>query len=168
MPEEQDMKDEKGLSFSAQIVWTAGRNGEMKSNGLPTVEVTAPPEFEGRTGAWTPEHLYVGSVASCFMLTLIALAGRAKLEIESLDIPAEGKLEKVESGGHQITEVTLTPTLVVRRIDDVARAEALIKKAERGCFIAASIKSRMNVVARVYHRQQPAYPCPAVSETAAE
>jgi peroxiredoxin-like protein len=168
MAEEESMKDEKGLSFSAQIVWAGGRSGELKSNGLPTVEVTAPPEFQGRAGAWTPEHLYVGSVASCFMLTFLALAERAKLELAQFEIATEGKLENVDGAGHRITEVTLTPTVIVQRSDEVERAEALIKKAERGCFIAASIKSRVNVVARVYHRQQPAYPCPAVSEGAPE
>lgn len=154
------------LKYAAQICWNGERNGELKSGARPPLSITAPPEFRGREGAWTPEHLYVGSVASCFMLTFIALAERAKLEIEALEVAAEGALEKT-GGGFQFAEVVLTPTVVVRSLEGVARAEALVDKAERGCFIAASIKSRVIVRARVYHKQDPAYPCPPVSEARA-
>jgi organic hydroperoxide reductase OsmC/OhrA len=156
------MRNEHELSFTTEIQWTEGRGGELKSNGLPPLEVAAPPEFHGRKSTWTPEHLYVGSVASCFMLTSVALAEHAKLVWESFSVKAEGKLGDVE-GRRQITEIILTPTAVVSRIDDVERAEALLLKAERNCFIAASIKSRVVVLPRVYHRQLPVYPCPAVS-----
>jgi peroxiredoxin-like protein len=161
-------KDEKKLFFTANVVWTEGRSGELESRGLPAVRVSAPPEFQGRENTWTPEHLYAGSVASCFMLTFLALAERSNLDLASLSVTAESKLEQVEGATHQITEIVLKPSVVVRRIDDVRRVEQLLKKAERGCFIAASIKSRVVVVPQVYHRQNPVYPCPAVSEPKAK
>jgi peroxiredoxin-like protein len=158
------MTDEKELNYAAEVAWTGGRSGELKSIGLPTLQVAPPPEFQGRENTWTPEHLYVGSVASCFMMTFLALAEHSKLQLVSLDVTAKGKLENVDRSGYQITEVILRPTVVVRSIDDVRRVETLLKKAERSCFIAASIKSRVTVLPQVYHRQLPAYPCPAVCE----
>jgi peroxiredoxin-like protein len=155
------MKNKHELTFTTEVAWTEGRSGELRSQGLPTLQVAAPPEFHGREDTWTPEHLYVGSVASCFMLTFVALAERAKLVWESFSVKAEGKLGDVE-GRRQITEIVLTPTAVVSRFEDVGRAETLLVKAERSCFIAASIKSRVVVLPKVYHRQLPVYPCPAV------
>ncbi|HEY3304279.1 MAG TPA: OsmC family protein [Candidatus Binatia bacterium] len=160
------MRNEHELTFTTEVQWTEGRHGELKSIGLPTLEVAAPPEFQGRKNTWTPEHLYVGSVASCFMLTSVALAEHAKLVLESFSVKAEGKLGNVE-GRLQITEIILTPTAVVSRIEDVGRVETLLVKAERNCFIAASIKSRVFVLPQVYHRQLPATPCPAVSPATA-
>jgi organic hydroperoxide reductase OsmC/OhrA len=156
------MKNEHELTFTTEVRWTEGRIGELSFNGLPTLEVAAPPEFQGKENTWTPEHLYVGSVATCFTLTSVALAKHAKLVLESFSVKAEGKLGYVE-GRRQITEIVLTPTVVVSRIEDVGRAETLLVKAERSWFIAASIKSRVVVLPQVYHRQLPAYPCPAVS-----
>jgi peroxiredoxin-like protein len=159
------MKNEDSFSYQAEIEWAGGRRGNLRFPKLPTLEVAAPPEFQGPGGGWTPEYLFVGAVASCFMLTFLALAERSKLELASVAVSAEGKLQKVSQTGYQITEVYLKPTVVVRRIDDTQRVERLLKKAEQSCFIAASIKSRVVVVPQIYHKQIPAYPCPAVSET---
>jgi len=158
------MNNQPGLIFATELSWTEGRSGELKSQGLPTLQIAAPPEFQGRDDRWTPEHLYVGSVASCFMLTFLALAEHSKLELASLGVAAKGKLMNPDKAGYQITEVILTPTVVVKRVEDVRRVEALVVKAERSCFISASIKSRVVVLPKVYHRQVPANPCPAVSE----
>jgi peroxiredoxin-like protein len=155
------MKDE--VTFAAEVAWSEGRSGELRSQDLPTLEIGAPVEFKGRGDAWTPEHLYAGSVASCFMLTFLALAEHSKLELASLSIAAKAKLSNVDKTGYQITEVILTPTVVVTCAAAVQRVETLLLKAERSCFIAASIKSRVVVAPQIYHRQIPAYPCPAVS-----
>lgn len=157
------MKNEHELTFTTEVAWTEGRSGVLRSQGLPTLEIGAPVEFKGRGDAWTPEHLYVGSVVSCFMLTFLALAEHSKLELASLGVAATGKLANADKTGYQVTEVILTPTVVVKRVEDVRRVETLIVKAERSCFIAASIKSRVVVLPQVYHRQLPVYPCPAVS-----
>jgi peroxiredoxin-like protein len=149
------------FSYSAEIEWDRARAGDLRVPGLPPLKVAALPEFNGPGGAWSPEALYVGAVASCFMLTFLAYAERGALELASADVSAEGKLERAEEG-YRFTEVTLKPTVVVRRADDVERAERLVKKAEGSCFIAASIKSRVVVMPRVYHRQTAVYPCPAI------
>jgi peroxiredoxin-like protein len=165
---DSSMTNKHELTFAADIFWTEGRSGELRSRGLPTLQIGAPVEFKGQGDAWTPEHLYVGSVASCFMLTLLSLAEYSKLELASLSIAANGKLASVDKSGYQITEVILTPTVVAARADDVHRVETLLVKAERSCFVTASIKSRVIVLPQVYHRQTPASPCPAVSGDSTE
>jgi peroxiredoxin-like protein len=149
------------FSYSAEIEWDGARAGALRVPGLPPLKVAAPPEFNGPGGAWTPEALYVGAVASCFMLTFLAYAERGALELASAGVSAEGKLERAD-GGYRFTEVALKPTVVVRRADDVERAELLLKKVEAACFIASSIKGRVAVAPRVYHRQTAVCPCPAV------
>ncbi len=148
------------FSYNAEIAWDGGRGGDLRLPGLPALKVAAPPEFNGPGGECTPEALYVGAVASCFMLTFLAYAERGAVELAFADVSAEGKLERAD-GGYRFTEVSLKPTVVVRRAEDVERADRLLKKVEGACFIASSIKSRVVVEPRVYHRQTAVCPCPA-------
>src|ERR1051326_3798335 len=127
------------FSYSAEIEWDRARAGDLRVPGVPPRKVAAPPEFNGPGGAWSPEALYVGAVASCFMLTFLAYAERGALELASADVSAEGKLERAEEG-YRFTEVTLKPTVVVRRADDVERAERLVKKTQGGSLLLARVR----------------------------
>jgi peroxiredoxin-like protein len=151
-----------GFHYRAAVEWAGGRRTILRFPDLPGVEVAPPPEFGGLGESWTPEGLYVGAVASCFLLTFIALAERSDFELASADVSAEGKLEKTAAGGYWLSQMTLRPMVVVESAKDVERAERLLNKAEQSCFVAASIKSRVTVVAQVYHKQIPVSPCPAV------
>ena len=161
------MTKEDGFYYPVEIKWTEGCSGEAMSDGLPTVQVAAPPEFQGRGNTWTPEHLYVAAVNACFMTTLLAIARNSKLEIVSFSANAIGKLEKVEGSGFQITEVVLKPILVIRFAEDLERAKRVIDKAEKSCLIANSIKTVVKVEPEIYHKQNPVYPCPPMPAGAA-
>ena len=154
------------FSYKSEVEWVGGNRVNLRFPNLPTIEVAPPLEFSGPGGGWTPEGLYVGAVASCFMLTFLAFALRSKLDVATASVAAEGELEKKPDGGYQFTHVTLKPTVVVERLDEVERAERLLRKAEQSCFIAASIKSTVAIVPQIYHRQLPTCPCPTVGETA--
>ena len=156
-----------GFHYLAEIEWADGNRGNLRFPNLPAIEVAPPPEFGGPGGGWTPEGLYVGSVASCFMMTFLSFALHSKLGIVSATVSAEGKLEKDGDGGYRFTEVILRPVVVVERFAETERAKRLLKKAEQSCFIGASVKSRITVSPRIYHKQTPACPCPTVGETAA-
>jgi len=127
--------------------WGRGRGGTLESHALNhVIEFSAPPEFQGRVGFWTPEHFLVGAVTSCFISTFAAIAEMSKLEIVVLRVGAKGVLEKAEGGGYRFAEVTLYPELTVTHESDVERAQRLIEKAERGCLIARSLACKVSAV----------------------
>ena len=130
-------------TYAAAIEWTGERRGRMTSPDLPDLEVAAPPEFQGHAGVWTPEHLFVAAVESCFMTTFLAIAELSKLEFAAFEAHAVGLLEKVEGKGLQMTEVVLRPRLTLRREEDVERALRILDKAERNCLISNSVTSRV-------------------------
>jgi peroxiredoxin-like protein len=130
--------------------WGGGRGGTLESHTLNHVlEFSAPPEFQGRVGFWTPEHFLVGAVTSCFISTFAAIAEMSKLEIVSLRVGSKGVLEKVEGGGYRFSEIVLYPELSIARPEDRERAQRLIEKAERGCLIARSLSSKVSAVAAI-------------------
>ncbi|HKZ80583.1 MAG TPA: OsmC family protein [Pyrinomonadaceae bacterium] len=127
--------------YRTEVEWTGERHGDLRAPVLPGLKVDAPPEFQGHEGVWTPEHLFVASVNSCFMTTFLAIAGNSKLEFFSFKADARGKLEKIDGQGFVMTEIVLHPKLVISHARDAERARRILEKAEKHCLISNSIKT---------------------------
>jgi organic hydroperoxide reductase OsmC/OhrA len=104
----------------------------------PPIHFSAPPEFKGENGFWTPEHFLLAAVASCFIVTFYAIATASKMEFVSLHLCVEGKLGKPE-GKPRFTEIVLRPTLMIVYDNELERATRTLEKAEEGCLIARSL-----------------------------
>jgi organic hydroperoxide reductase OsmC/OhrA len=146
--------------YEAEIEWTGDKDLRLSSAKLPAVAAGAPPEFKGREGNWSPEHLFVASMNSCYALTLLAIAEFSKVSLVSLSSTARGKLEKVQGGGYQITEIVVKPRVVLASADDLARIPRILEKAKENCFVSNSIKSAIKIEPEVFHHQTPVSPCP--------
>ncbi len=131
--------------YSTDVEWTGARHGALKSDSLPTLQVDAPPEFKGNEGAWTPEHLFVGAISSCFMTTFIAIAENSNLDFENFKINAKGTLEKVDGRGLMITQVVLRPTLTIKDAAAFDRANRILEKAEQHCLISNSARTEIRL-----------------------
>src|ERR1043165_2208697 len=131
--------------YSTSVEWTGARHGNLSAAALPTLTVDAPPEFKGHEGTWTPEHLFVGAVSSCFMTTFVAIAENSKLDFESFKTTAEGTLEKPDGAGLMITQIVLHPTLTLKDAADIGRASRILEKAEKHCLIANSAKTHISL-----------------------
>ena len=132
---------ENQYSYATEVEWTGERGGDLSAPDLPSLEVDAPPEFKGHEGVWTPEHLFVAAVNSCFLTTFLAIAENSKLEFVSFRADAKGKIEKLEGQGFIMTEVVLHPKLLISHARDVDRARRILQKAEKNCLISNSIKA---------------------------
>jgi peroxiredoxin-like protein len=144
------MSDQEHL-YEVDISWKQGRIGSMTSPKLnQEIEVATPPEFPGGVeGIWSPEHLFVSSVASCFMTTFLAIAEYSKLEFENLRINAIGKLGKAEDGKVMVTEIILKPDLAITDEKFTDKAKRIMQKADAACIISRSIKSKIILESKV-------------------
>ena len=131
--------------YSTEIEWIGERRGDLSAPDLPDLVIDAPPEFNGQKGSWTPEHLFVASVNSCFMTTFLAIAENSRFDFVSFRVGAQGKLEKPEGQGFAITEITLRPRLVLREARDAERALRILQKAEKNCLISNSMKTQITL-----------------------
>lgn len=131
--------------YTTNIQWKEGRIGNLSIDGFPKIEVATPPEFpKGVPNVWSPEHLYVAAASSCLMTTFLAISENSKLDFESFDCPAEGKLEKVD-GKFVISEIVLKPRVVIADEKDKERAIRIIEKSEAACLISNSMKSKISL-----------------------
>ncbi len=120
-----------------------GRNGVVQAEGiLSSISFSAPPEFLGEPGRWTPEHFLVAAVASCFVSTFSGIAEKSRFEFVSFHLEAEGMLGN-EEGMWRFTEIRLRPVVTVLKEEDRDRAVRLLEKAEKSCLIARSLQCKV-------------------------
>lgn len=119
--------------------WTSGRTGIAKSDSAPNaIHFTAPAEFGGLEGRWTPEELLLASVAGCYTTTLRAIAGTAQFDFTDLQVEASGTIRKAESG-YSFSEIVIRPSLKLSSIEQRDRALDLLKRAEKLCLVSRAI-----------------------------
>ena len=128
--------------YEMSVSWQSDRKGIMSSPELnSSIEVATPPQFpKGMEGIWSPEHLFLAAINSCLMTTFLSIAENSKLEFESFNSKALGKLEMVD-GKYIISEVTLMPVVVLVEEHHKERAERVLQKSEPNCLISNSVKS---------------------------
>ena len=146
--------------YETEIEWKGDKDLQLTSGMLPAISAGAPPEFGGHDGLWTPEHLFVASLNSCYMLTFLAIAEFSKIPIVSFSSSAKGKLEKVADGRYQITEISVKPRVVIASAQELARMPRILEKAKENCFVSNSIKTIIKIEPEVFHQQTQTTPCP--------
>jgi peroxiredoxin-like protein len=120
-----------------------GRNGVVHAQGvLSSISFSAPPEFLGEPGRWTPEHFLVAAVASCFVSTFSGIAEKSRFEFVSLNLDAEGVLGN-EDGIWRFTEIKLRPVVTILKEEDRDRAIRLLEKVEKSCLIARCLQCKV-------------------------
>ncbi|HEV3481849.1 MAG TPA: OsmC family protein [Candidatus Acidoferrales bacterium] len=124
---------------------TRVRSGVVAFDRVPEpIRFSAPPEFLGEPRVWTPEHFFVAALVSCYVSTFSGIADASKFSFASLEVDAEGTIEK-DAGGWRFTEVRLHPSVKIVQEQDRERAGRLLEKAERSCLIARSISAKVTL-----------------------
>jgi len=111
----------------------------LSSRGLKPIVSAPPAEFNGPDDLWSPETLFVGAVADCFILTFKTIAAAAKLRWTNLVCDAEGVLDRAVDGV-RFTGIDLHVRLELPLPTDKDKAERLLEKAEKACLIGNSLR----------------------------
>jgi organic hydroperoxide reductase OsmC/OhrA len=111
------------------------------------VPASSAAEFKGDSDRVDPEKALVAALASCHMLTFLAIAAKKRLVVEEYSDQAVGVLEKNADGKLAVTRVTLRPKVVfggagAPSSEEIAR---LHDKAHQHCFIANSVHTSVTV-----------------------
>ena len=135
--------------YHAMANWTEGRSGTVSADGIVDIDTfSAPPEFKGEAGIWTPEHFLLAAVASCFVTTFKAIAEFSKFNFVSLRVGVEGSLEKTQ-GGYSFARIVVRPIIEIFAEAEQDRAVRLLEKTERACLISQSLKAQPEMQAEV-------------------
>ena len=128
---------------------TYPRNHRWSFEGGTRVEASAAPDYLGDASRVDPEEALVASIASCHMLTFLALAARKRLVVERYRDDAVGFLEKNAEGRLAITRALLRPEIAFGgRQPSAEELEKLHELAHANCFIANSVRTEIAVEPR--------------------
>ena len=99
--------------------------------------------------AWTPEHLVLAGLARCSLTSLRHHCGRAGIALTSR-AEARGTVTRREDDGRfAFVEVSCEAEVAFDPKPDDATLEELLAKAERDCFVGASLTARPSYTWRV-------------------
>ncbi|HML01648.1 MAG TPA: OsmC family protein [Acidimicrobiales bacterium] len=108
------------------------------------VQLSSDPAFLGDPSRLNPEQLVVMAASSCQLLSFLAAAARARVEVTAYRDEAEGLMPEDERPV-RITAITLRPTITVAPGTDEERVLHLVEVAHRQCFVANSLLSAIDV-----------------------
>lgn len=111
------------------------------------IAVSADAAFRGAADLVNPEALLVLAAASCQLLSFLAVAARARIDVIGYVDDAEGVMP-ADSRPMRITEVRLRPRIRVRGPVAPGRLAHLVEVAHRECYIANSLRADVTVTAR--------------------
>jgi peroxiredoxin-like protein len=144
--------------YRVNALGSGGCNGVVHAEGvLSSISFSAPPEFLGEPGRWTPEHFLVAAVASCFVSTFSGIAEKSRFEFVSFHLDAEGVLGN-EDGIWRFTEIKLRPVVTILNDKDRDRVIHLLEKAEKSCLIAGSLQCKVVLFSAVKIEEELSVP----------
>ena len=108
---------------------TVERDGRVVSEGGEPL-----PVGEG----WTPEHLVLAALARCTLTSLAYHAGRSSLELEA-GADATGVVGQRDDASWGFLEITCRLEVELGSSPPEEELSDLIRRAERGCFVGASL-----------------------------
>lgn len=136
--------------FEGRLAWRAGAAGPAAGNhevafaGRPSLEVSAAPQYRGDASKLNPEELFVASLASCQLLTYLALAPRAGVTVLAYEDAPVGTLAIVDKK-MRIAEVLLRPRITIAAGSDPEAARTLVERAHDGCFVGNSVACAVRI-----------------------
>lgn len=147
--------------YALSLVWEGNRGAgtadyasyerrfRVAVQGKPELVGSADPAFRGEPQLHNPEDLLLAAVASCHMLTYLALCARNGVTVLRYADAALGSLALLPSGGGSFEAVTLRPRVTVAAGSDAVAAGALHERAHELCFIASSCRFPIHCQAEV-------------------
>ena len=109
---------------------TGGPTGyaTLSVQGAPHLRSAPPVDFDGPGDAWSPEHLLLAAVETCFLFTLRSVAQASRIAFTSLELSCEGTVDR-KDGATRFTEIVLRPRLTIPPGVDRNRAVRAMEKS---------------------------------------
>jgi organic hydroperoxide reductase OsmC/OhrA len=106
------------------------------------LSLSSDPAFLGDPSLLNPEQLLLLAASSCQLLSFLAVAARARLDVVEYHDDAEAEMPE-DDQPVRITRITLRPRITVRGEVTDARLTHLVEVAHRECYIANSVSSEI-------------------------
>ena len=138
----------EGEDFSYK---TYDRSHLWKFEGGTLIKASAAPDYLGKPELVNPEEAFAASLASCHMLTFLAIASMKKYTVAMYEDHAVAILGKNEKQRMAVTTVYLRPNISFKgdNMPDKTIIDEMHHRAHQECFISNSVLTEI-VIEPVY------------------
>jgi organic hydroperoxide reductase OsmC/OhrA len=139
-------------SYRASAAW-AGSTGvgydaydrdHALTVGPIDLAMSGDPAFGGSAGRINPEQLLLAAAVSCQLLSFLAVAARARIDVLAYTDDATATMPE-DDPPTRITAIILRPRITVRTGPSMDRVRHLVDVAHRECYIANSLRSEITL-----------------------
>lgn len=134
-----DSEDFSYKKYSRTHQWTFGGGNSIKAS--------AAPEYLGNPEYANPEEGFAASLASCHLLTFLAIASYKKYQLNRYEDEVTAIVEKNKNNKLAVTKVILRPRVVFsgEKVPDGTELKKMHEKAHAECFISNSVSTEVVV-----------------------
>jgi organic hydroperoxide reductase OsmC/OhrA len=134
--------------YTAALDWS-GTTGEgyeayTRDHRAAGLDLSADPYFRGNRDRLNPEELLVIAASSCQLLSFLAVAARARVDVRSYRDEAEGVMPEDEKP-MRLTRIVLRPRIEIASDTAEERLQRCVRLAHDECFIANSLTTQVIV-----------------------
>ncbi len=126
--------------IKTNLKWNGEVYCEAGFDNVSPIKVAGKSALEDVKNAWSPVHMLLAAVETCFMVTFMAIAEKARLKVVSYESSAIGEMSAPDGKHYEISKVTLIPKVKLENSADEARLKTLFEKAEEHCVVANTLK----------------------------
>jgi len=138
--------------YSATVSWQ-GSTGvgydaydRVHDAGAPpaatALRLASDPAFLGDPALLNPEQLLVLAATSCQLLSFLAVAARARVDVVEYADEADAEMPE-DDRPTRITRIVLHPRIAIRGEHSIEKLERLVQVAHRECYIANSVTTQI-------------------------
>jgi organic hydroperoxide reductase OsmC/OhrA len=141
---------EKIIQYQVSTSWKYEKLGIIKSSVLDSIiEVATPPEFTGGiAGIWTPQHLLIGAISSCFMTTFLAIAEKMRLKFTHFNCDTVLLIENSE-GKLSVTQITIHPIVTINNDKLSSKGLKILDITAKTFIINTMLKTKINFIPQI-------------------
>jgi organic hydroperoxide reductase OsmC/OhrA len=112
------------------------------------LELSSDAAFQGNPSLLNPEQLVVLAASSCQLLSFLAVAARARVDVLHYDDQAIGVMPEKDLP-MRLTSISLRPTIRVGAGTSVAQVQHLVEIAHRECYVANSLRTEISITPNI-------------------
>ena len=138
----------KPLPHDYEVDLTGGAQGyaTISAVGLPELTTAPPREYDGPGDAWSPEHLLLASVSSCFLFTFRAVAKASQADFVDVDARTWGQVTRA-GGVTRFSEIVVHATVTAAPGSNVESLQRAIDRTTAHCLVSSSLVTTVRVEA---------------------
>jgi organic hydroperoxide reductase OsmC/OhrA len=139
-------KTEKQFFFEVHLNWLERHRGIVYARDVnENLHVATPAAFGGEGKEWSPEHLFLSSMSSCFMSTYLAIAKKVGIAISHFECSVIGQIEIVE-GKYKFTHINMYPRVFIAEEQIFEKANLVLEKTKKYSLVSNSVNAAI-----IYH-----------------